>query len=460
MVDRTASRPQRSWRTSSAHARRCSTSSTARARTLPTRPPTPPTLTTSRTSVRSCRPHPPTRKQQCCHHLSRPCAVPRVDSLPAGVGARPRGRERRARGRARTAQRRDQHARVAAHRAGQRARAPRPRGGHGCLRFNSLPHQPFWFSPALSLSLSLSLMCVHAWRWKQAQRGLHELYATVADINAQEEGLPPAAKAREPAPSTKVPVKRPRESSASASPAPAPAPVPAPAVSPAVQAPLQQRAPVAPTPAPDLHIDDDSSFSTQFVVVSLCLSLFLCVHRCALSQRKTCCSRVLDGTVGAESHVRNLCIVVLHAMTMCVPITHTFTHRCTRVLSSSLPPSISKTQCKCTIASFLSRGSENERLTAQCPFLSFLCIDTSATRAMTHGTAAFSLWGTPDSGSSTSLSSSASSSDAEEGSNRSFYAQTLAFSGGLLAALLICIIVRSSKKLHVCSPSFTDARTR
>ena len=76
---------------------------------------------------------------------------------------------------------------------------------------------------------------------------------------------------------------------------------------------------------------------------------------------------------------------------------------------------------------------------------------------MTHGTAAFSLWGTPDSGSSTSLSSSASSSDAEEGSNRSFYAQTLAFSGGLLAALLICIIVRSSKKLHVCSPSFTDA---
>ena len=114
-------------------------------------------------------------------------------------------------------------------------------------------------------------MCVHAWRWKQAQRGLHELYATVADINAQEEGLPPAAKAREPAPSTKVPVKRPRESSAAASPAPALAPVPAPAVSPAVQAPLQQRAPVAPTPAPDLHIDDDSSFSTQFVV-----SLFLC----------------------------------------------------------------------------------------------------------------------------------------------------------------------------------------
>ena len=337
MVDRTASRPQRSWRTSSAHARRCSTSSTARARTLPTRPPTPPTLTTSRTSVRSCRPHPPTRKQQCCHHLSRPCAVPRVDSLPAGVGARPRGRERRARGRARTAQRRDQHARVAAHRAGQRARAPRPRGGHGCLRFNSLPHQPFWFFPALSLSLSLSLslMCVHAWRWKQAQRGLHELYATVADINAQEEGLPPAAKAREPAPSTKVPVKRPRESSAAASPAPALAPVPAPAVSPAVQAPLQQRAPVAPTPAPDLHIDDDSSFSTQFVV--FCLSLFLCVHRCALSQRKTCCSRVLDGTVGAESHVRNLCIVVLHAMTMCVPITHIHAsvHTCPFFLPSS-----------------------------------------------------------------------------------------------------------------------------
>lgn len=70
---------------------------------------------------------------------------------------------------------------------------------------------------------------------------------------------------------------------------------------------------------------------------------------------------------------------------------------------------------------------------------------------MTHGTAALGLWNTPDSGSGMSLSSAASS-GTEEGSDRSFYAQTLAFSGGLLAALLICIIVRSSKKLHVCFP--------
>lgn len=74
---------------------------------------------------------------------------------------------------------------------------------------------------------------------------------------------------------------------------------------------------------------------------------------------------------------------------------------------------------------------------------------------MTHGTATLNLWDTPDSGTGTSLSST-SSSAAEEGSDRSFYAQTLAFSGGLLAALLICIIVRSSKKLHVC---FFPSRT-
>ena len=111
---------------------------------------------------------------------------------------------------------------------------------------------------------------------KQAQLGLHELYTTVADINAQEEGLPPAAKTREPAPSTKAPVKRPRDSSAAAAaaPAPSPAPAPAPAVSPAVQASLQQRAPMAPTPTPELHIDDDAGFSTQFVAASSLTFLF------------------------------------------------------------------------------------------------------------------------------------------------------------------------------------------
>ena len=282
MVDRTASRPQRSWRTSSAHARRCSTSSTARARTLPTRPPTPPTLTTSRTSVRSCRPHPPTyppanSSVATTSHARVRCRVWTVFRLVwerdrEGVNAELEAE--RAQHSAEISMRASQHivqANALEHRAREEDMAV-------CVSTPS-PINRSGF-PLLSLSLSLSLMCVHAWRWKQAQRGLHELYATVADINAQEEGLPPAAKAREPAPSTKVPVKRPRESSAAASPAPAPAPVPAPAVSPAVQAPLQQRAPVAPTPAPDLHIDDDSSFSTQFVVVSLCLSLFLCVHRC------------------------------------------------------------------------------------------------------------------------------------------------------------------------------------
>ena len=45
------------------------------------------------------------------------------------------------------------------------------------------------------------------------------------------------------------------------------------------------------------------------------------------------------------------------------------------------------------------------------------------------------------------FSSDWSSSSEEESP---FYAQTLVFSIGLLVALLICIFVRSSKKLHVC----------
>lgn len=126
--------------------------------------------------------------------------------------------------------------------------------------------------------------------WKQAQRWLHELYTTVADINAQEEGLPPAAKAKEPAAGTKVPVKRPRDSSPAAPPAPSPAAVPAPAVSPAVQAPLQQRAPVAPTPTPELHIEDDAGFSTQFVMRSCFFfphspTLFVTANVCFLREK-------------------------------------------------------------------------------------------------------------------------------------------------------------------------------
>ena len=161
--------------------------------------------------------------------------------------------------------------------------------------------------------------------WKQAQRGLHELYTTVADINAQEEGLPPAAKAKEPAAGTKVPVKRPRDSSPAAPPVPSPAAVPAPAVSPAVQAPLQQRAPVAPTPTPELHIEDDAGFSTQFVMCSSFVSLThpVCHSQCVLPQRKTCCCRVLNGAVGTESNVRDVCIPLLHPMTVRVLITHT-----------------------------------------------------------------------------------------------------------------------------------------
>lgn len=263
-----------------------------------------------------------------------PCCASLVNSLPACVGARPRGCERRARGRARAAQRRDQHACVAAHRAGQRARAPSTRGGPGCL----------FRGTALFFRSGACLTSVCVLDVNQAQRGLHELYTTVADINAQEEGLPPAVKAKEPAAGTKVPVKRPRDSSPTAPPAPSPAAVPAPAVSPAVQAPLQQRAPVAPTPTPELHIEDDAGFSTQFVMRSfVSLTHPVCHSQCVLPQRKTCCCRVLNGAVGTESNVRDVRVPLLHPMTVCAFQSHTLP------LSS---PTTTKKKCKCTNSLF------------------------------------------------------------------------------------------------------------
>lgn len=126
---------------------------------------------------------------------------------------------------------------------------------------------------------------------EQAQQGLHELYYAVADINAQEEGLPPPARPGVAAPSSKPPAKRAREDCTPApasAPAPAPAAVPVPAVSPAVQAPLQP-----PAPTPELRIEDDSACPTQFVPSPSSFHPFFllliqgwCVHGCVGAARE------------------------------------------------------------------------------------------------------------------------------------------------------------------------------
>jgi len=61
-----------------------------------------------------------------------------------------------------------------------------------------------------------------------------------------------------------------------------------------------------------------------------------------------------------------------------------------------------------------------------------------------------------DKTSSFSFSSSSSASSLKEvDSEKAFYLDTFVFSAGLLAALFICIFVRSSRRLHVCLSLFT-----